>query len=131
MPAPRNVSKPHSRYGRRGASTGAAAALITLPGGGCDLPIPDLPFGREWSESERDRWHELWESPQATQWDESMIGTVATLVVYEGAVLSGTAAAWQAQELRYATEALGLTPRSMAQLGWRITDGATGVEDRR
>lgn len=131
MPAPRNVSKPHSRYGRRGASTGSVAALVTLPGGGCDLPVPDLPAGRDWSETELDRWTELWESPQATMWDDSMIGVVATVVIFEVAVYSGSASAWQAQELRYAAEALGLTPRSMAQLGWRIVDEATGVEDRR
>ena len=95
------------------------------------MPVPALPAGREWSQAEQDRWTELWESPQATQWDDSVAGTVAAVVIYETAMLAGTAAAWQAQELRYATEALGLTPRSMAHLGWRIADGAASVEDRR
>lgn len=44
------------------------------------------------------------------------------LVTYESQVFAGTASAWQAQEARYAAEALGLTPRAMAQLGWRIVE---------
>lgn len=32
------------------------------------------------------------------------------------------ASAWQAQEARYASEALGLTPRSLASLGWKIVE---------
>jgi hypothetical protein len=79
-----------------------------------------LPAGREWSEVERARWDELWQSPQATQWDDSARGTVALLVAYEADLLAGTASAWVAQECRYAAEALGLTPRALAALGWRI-----------
>jgi hypothetical protein len=55
-------------------------------------------------------------------WDDTARGTVAVLVVYEAAILAGSAAAWQAQEARYAAEALGLTPKAMASLGWRISD---------
>jgi hypothetical protein len=44
------------------------------------------------------------------------------LVVYESAIYSGAASAWQAQEARYAGEALGLTPKAMAALGWGITE---------
>ena len=60
--------------------------------------------------------------PQATQWDDTARGTVAVLVVFESALFGGSASAWQAQECRYAAEALGLTPRALAQLGWRIVD---------
>ena len=122
MPAPRNVTKPHSRAHRRPVTSGAQNALVELPASGCALPVPDPPQGREWSVSELDRWRELWESPQATQWDDSARGTVAVLVTYESAVFSGTASAWQAQEARYAAEALGLTPRALVALGWRIAE---------
>jgi len=123
MAAPRNVSKPHSRAHRGGSGgTGPRAALIDLPAAGCDLPVPKLPKSRAWTAPERARWKELWSSPQATQWDDSVIGTVAVLVVYEQAILSGSASAWMAQEARYAAEALGLTPKAMAALGWRITE---------
>lgn len=122
MPAPRNATKPHSRTNRRGASSGPRNALIDLPPGGCELPVPKIPPGREWSPEQAARWTELWESPQATQWDDSARGTVALLLIYESAVIAGTATAWQAQEARYAAEALGLTPRALAHLGWRINE---------
>ncbi|MGO4340687.1 hypothetical protein AB4Z02_03250 [Pedococcus sp. 2YAF34] len=84
--------------------------------------MPDPPKGRKWTAAEVERWRELWESPQATQWDDTARGTVAVLVTYEQAVFSDRASAWQAQEARYAAEALGLTPRALAALGWRIVD---------
>lgn len=124
MPAPRNATKPHSRAHRRPPSAAARAALVDLPASGCDLPVPDLPPGRTWTDDDRARWAELWQSPQATMWDDTVRGTVAVLIVYEAAILAGSASAWQAQEARYASDALGLTPRSMAALGWRIVDGA-------
>lgn len=120
MPAKRNVTKPHSRANR--GTVGSRLALIDLPAEGSDLPVPGIPTGREWSKSERSRWRELWKSPQATQWDETATGTVAMLVVYESAVFAGTASAWQAQEARHAAESLGLTPRALVQLGWRIVE---------
>lgn len=124
MPAPRNAAKPHSRANRRPVTSGSRTALVDLPASGCTLPIPDLPPGRAWSQAAKARWKELWESPQACQWDDSCRGTVAMLIAYEQAVFSGKAAAWQAQEARYAAEALGLTPRALASLGWRIVEGA-------
>lgn len=123
MAAPRNAAKPHSRANRRPVSSGPESALVELPATGCTLPVPDLPKGRTWSAPEKGRWAELWESPQATQWDDTARGTVAVLVTYESAIFSGEASAWQAQEARYAAEALGLTPRALGQLGWRIVDG--------
>ena len=67
-------------------------------------------------------WAELWQSPQACQWDESSRGVVAELVIYESSVFSGTASAWMALECRHAGESLGLTPRSMTAMGWRIVE---------
>lgn len=122
MGAPRNFTKPNSRAHRRPSQAAARAALIDLPAGGCDLPVPDLPAGREWTNEDRTRWEELWQSPQAVMWDDTARGTVAVLIVYEAQILNGSAAAWQAQEARYASEALGLTPKAMASLGWRIVD---------
>lgn len=122
MPVPRNAAKPHSRAHRRPVSSGPRNALVDLPATGCTLPVPTMPAAREWTPDERARWVELWESPQATQWDDTARGTVAVLVVYESAIFTGTASAWQAQEARYASDALGLTPRALASLGWRIID---------
>lgn len=122
MAAPRNTAKPHSRANRRPVSSGSQQALIELPAAGCDLPVPDIPAGRKWSAAEKKRWVEIWESPQATRFDDSARGTVAVLVIYESEVFAGTASAWQAQEMRYAAEALGLTPKALAHLGWKIVE---------
>jgi hypothetical protein len=116
---PRNHQKPFSRAHRRPEQR---SALIRLPAGGCDLPVPDMPAGRAWNDDERARWASLWASPQAMMWDDTAAGTVAVLVVYEAMILAGTASAWHAQEARYASEALGLTPKAMAHLGWTIED---------
>lgn len=120
MPQKRNPAKPYSRAHR--GTMGSRQALIDLPATGCSLPVPAMPTGREWSKEERARWAELWQSPQATQWDETARGTVAALVIYETAIFTGSASAWQAQEHRYAAESLGLTPRSLTSLGWRIVE---------
>jgi hypothetical protein len=82
--------------------------------------VPALPAGRDWTERERARWAELWTSPQASQWDESAVGTVVSLVIFEQMILTGSASAWHAQEARHAADALGLTPKSLAALGWVI-----------
>lgn len=120
MPAQRNPAKAHSRVHR--GSVGAKNPLIELPARGCELPVPKLPRGPEWTAAQRARWRDLWRSPQATQWDETAVGTVASLLIYEAAIWAGSASAWQAQEARYAAEALGLTPKAMASMGWRIVE---------
>jgi hypothetical protein len=119
--APKNFTKPSSRAHRRPPDAAQRSALVMLPAAGCELPVPDLPAGHDWSDDESARWSELWESPQATQWDETVKGTVALLVVYEGLLLAGKGSAWVAQECRYAAEALGLTPKALAALGWAIS----------
>jgi hypothetical protein len=116
-----NFTRPNSRAHRRPAPTPSQrAALVVLPAEGCTLPVPPIPEGRDWSAQERRRWQELWQSPQATQWDETACGTVALLVAYESMLLAGHGSAWTAAEARHAGDALGLTPRSLAALGWTI-----------
>lgn len=125
MGVSRNMTKQNSRAYRE---NGAKAAVL-LPAGGSELPVPAIPpqCKLTWNRAQKARWRELWKSPQASQWDESCRGTVAALVAYEDAILTGAASAWMAQEARYASEALGLTPRAMAALGWVIDDaGASG-----
>lgn len=123
MGVPRNPAKPHSRAHARPVSSGPKNAFIDLPASGCQLPVPDMPKGRDWSEAEQERWRELWESPQATQWDDAARGVVGVLVACESAIWSGKAASWQALEARHASESLGLSPRAMVALGWRIVEG--------
>ncbi|WP_455356862.1 phage terminase small subunit [Streptomyces sp. SYSU K217416] len=127
MAKPRKPESPRSRYGTR-RSPGAAqpTATVELPPE-CSFDPPPIPGYVEWDEWQRSRWDSLWRSPQAFMWDETASSTVAMLITYERAVLSGAASAWQAQECRYASEALGLTPAAMQKLGWKIGDGSNGA----
>ncbi len=59
MAAPRNPAKKHSRHGASRGTVGSRNPLVDLPAAGCDLPVPDLPPGRDWSERECARWEEL------------------------------------------------------------------------
>jgi hypothetical protein len=118
MPGPSaNPLKPNSRRHRGNTrSTG----LIELPAEGCTLPVPKLPSGRKWSPEERRLWRNLWGSPQATQWDDSFIPSVAAYICHATVVYEGTASAWQAQEMRHLGHQLGLTPSGMLALGWIV-----------
>lgn len=125
MPTPPNPGKPNSRAHRRPTPESgqrARGVLVDLPAEGCTLPVPRLPSGRSWSRAERARWRELWQSPQATQWDDAARGTVAVLVAYESQLLAGAGSAWMAAEYRHAADALGLSPRAMVALGWRLAE---------
>lgn len=115
-------TKPHSRHRPRDAGR----RVVVLPPQ-CDLPAPKLPAGREWTRADRRLWRELWSSPQASQWDDSHASSVAMYVCHVAAVLSGTAAAWQAQEARHLADELGLTPRGMLALGWVMPEAAPAV----
>jgi hypothetical protein len=66
-------------------------------------------------------WAELWASPAASQWEESMSPVVAALVVATSTVItSGRPSAQLVGELRALSADLGLTPTSMARLNWRL-----------
>lgn len=120
MPGPLpNPSKDRSRYtaGRASERRGGNRRVVALPPM-CDLPVPELPPGREWSASERQTWEELWTGPQANEWDDSFIPVVALFVSYTSALLGGIGSAWHAQEARHMSDRLGLTPQGMAALGW-------------
>lgn len=121
MPKRPDPTKPYSRY--RGA---AGRVGVVLPPEGCSLPVPKMPAGRKWSAAERALWRELWQSPQATQWDESAASPVALYVAHTVAVLAGDAYGWQGQEAGKLADRLGLTPAGLQALGWTVgePDGA-------
>ncbi|MFI0219145.1 phage terminase small subunit [Streptomyces lydicus] len=120
MGRPRNPSAPYSRF--RGGAASATSKLITLPPE-CPYDPPPVPAYVDWDDHQRARWVDLWKSPQATQWDQAAAAVVAVLVTYEKAILTGNASAWMAQEWRYASTALGLTPEALQKLNWTIGDG--------
>lgn len=116
-----NPGKDRSRYTAARASEHRRghSGLLTLPAT-CDLPVPGLPPGREWSHPEREMWEELWTGPQANQWDDSFIPVVAMFVTHCSNILGGRASAWMAQEARHLSDRLGLTPQGMVALGWEL-----------
>lgn len=122
MPGPQaDPARPYSRHRPKSSSQG----LVVLPNQ-CEFPVPPLPGGRAWSDDEKSLWESLWRGPQANEWDDSFIPSVAAYVCHFTAVLSGDASAWAAQEMRHLGEQLGLTPRGMRALGWTIAQAGGG-----
>jgi hypothetical protein len=116
VPTPQGLGR--GSYAKRSGRTDGKVVLPVE----CTLPAPALPKGRDWLPHEEERWATLWSSPQASQWDSSVVGLAAALVTYETLILRDKASAWVAAEARHAYEQLGLTPRAMAALGWVIGD---------
>lgn len=109
---------PTARYSRHANDP---RPITYLPPDGCDEDPPPLPLGRAWSEAEISHWNQLFNSPQAAEWDESVAPIVAALVVATSATLSGSRPSAQLiGELRALAGDLGLTPSSMARLRWVI-----------
>ncbi|OKJ42811.1 hypothetical protein AMK22_07610 [Streptomyces sp. CB01580] len=73
-------------------------------------------------------WDELWQSPQATQYDDSFVPIVALYVRVVCDAFSGRVTAGLAQEARHLADHLGLSPAGMKSLGWRMeeVDARTG-----
>ena len=114
----RNALKPNSRAHRGGDRQGR----VVLPREGVDLPIPDPPATTKFGPAQKARYESLWQSPQSSQWDESVAGQVALLVVLEDQLLAGNGSAWAVSTVQTISDSLGLTPKAMAHLGWVLSD---------
>lgn len=114
----RNAFKQNSR-----ANRGESRGPVVLPREGVDLPIPDPPATTKFLPAQKKRYESLWQSPQSSQWDESVAGQVALLVVLEDQLLAGNGSAWTASTVQTIVDSLGLTPKAMAHLGWVMGDG--------
>lgn len=113
----RDPSKPNSRAYRDGKG-----GIVRLPASGCDLPVPDMPPGRDWTDYERELWGTIWSSPQATQFDDVYVPAVAAYIAHSTAIYAGKSSAWEAAEFRHLGDKLGLTPAGLMGLGWVIGD---------
>lgn len=119
-PGPRrDLSNPNSRE-YRGKGARRATGPVVLPLAGCDLPAPDMPSGRDWTPAERDLWQALWESGQATMWDDSFVPIVAMYVRITCDAFTGRVTAGLAAEARYYADHLGLSPAGLKTLGWEL-----------
>lgn len=96
-------------------------AVTYLPPDGCQDEPPPLPPGRDWSEAEEHHWRELFGSPAAEAWDDSVFPAVASLVVATSTILcGGRVSAQLVGEQRALMNDLGLTPAAMERLRWVI-----------
>lgn len=126
-PGPRrDLSSPGSRE-CRGKGARRATGPVVLPLAGCDLPTPDMPSGRDWTQPERDMWAELWASGQATMWDDSFVTIVAMYVRITCDAFTGSVTAGLAAEARYLADHLGLSPAGLKTLGWELEREGAGM----
>lgn len=108
--------KPDAR--RRNAPTIATTAL---PPEGRQGPAPDCPYelgkkGREW-------WEWAWHTPQAAAWDPGALYVVARRAQLE----DSTAIPAPTAQMLQLDDRLGLTPKAMVAMRWRI-GGKTQAE---
>lgn len=96
---------------------------VLLPASGRKGPAPKLPNrtpkGKAWSASTKSWWSKLWKRPQATQWsaDDDAIFRLAWL---REKVWLDEATAAELSEMRQIEDRLGLSPKALLQLRWRI-----------
>ncbi|MGW0419473.1 phage terminase small subunit [Streptomyces sp. NPDC003015] len=103
-------------------------SVTYLPPDGCQDEPPPMPPGRAWSDAEAEHWRELWRSPQAHVWDDSVSLTVASLVVATSTILGpGRVSAQLIGEQRALSNDLGLTPTAMERLRWVVGEPPQGV----
>lgn len=116
MPA---MPKPPETRRRRNA----APAFADLPMSGRKGRTPAWPLGSKPSAAVRKLWAALWKTPQAVVWEEQ----TWTRVVARYALLCIEAEQPEAKpyiygEARQLEDRLGLNPKSMRTMGWRIVD---------
>ena len=102
---------------------------LYLPSKGRKGRTPAMPTLIEWSDDDRTYWRELWRMPQAMAWEA--LGHeefVARLVALRAAFRESQSPRVSA-EMRQLEDRLGLNPKSMMQLRWRIV--ADEVQARR
>lgn len=117
MPQP-----PKDNPRRRNARIGP----VVLPASGFAGPVPKWPLDRP-SAAERRAWAELWRTPQAHAW--AQMGWVRTVARYCRVMVAAEAPGAPAALLAQATameDRLGLTPKSMRLLLWRIAEDELG-----
>jgi hypothetical protein len=106
---------------------------VDLPAEGRSGPAPDLPtppvwlneFGG-WPVATRAAWKRLWETPQATQWDQSGKTLHGWAQLHAHCELSGPQPS-RVAEMRQHEDRHGLNPRALMQLRWRVVSSEPDV----
>jgi len=98
-----------------------AFAWVELPFAGRKGAPPALAKLVDWTKDDETYWRALWRKPQATQWSE-MVELVTRLVLLRHEMLCAEKApvASLSAEMRQIEDRLGLSPKAMLQLRWRV-----------
>lgn len=99
-----------------------AFAWVDLPHDGRKGAAPAMPKLVDWTKDDEAFWKTLWRKPQATQWS-TMVELVARLALLRHVMLDGgekVSTAACSAEMRQIEDRLGLSPKAMLQLRWRI-----------
>ena len=129
MAGPGRYPKPDDERARRNAPT---FTWTNLPARN-DNPPPAPPTRppdkrgdpQVWSPGSLEAWQRLWRSPQSTQWSEAMWPLVEQwLVLHEALITSSGALSSLGASLANIGDRLGLSPKSLLQLRWRLPASA-------
>lgn len=95
--------------------------LVDLPAEGREGEPPAWPLAISATEQERDAWWELWRTPQAVAWER--LGWTRTVARYCRMMVEAEEPLASAALLAQVTameDRLGLTPKAMRLLLWRV-----------
>lgn len=95
-----------------------------LPASGRTTPVPDVPTWLSLDGAGQSWWDWAWRTPQACGWSDGNLVTVAHRASLEDLLSSADARTRLGiiKEARETDARLGLTPKGMADLRWRIVD---------
>ena len=114
-----------------------------LPASGPSSPVPDVPAWISLGDAGMSWWEWAWHTPQACGWSTGNLVTVAHRAALEDALVSGDpkSRVGVLREMRDFDDRLGLTPKGMAALRWKVVDdspaevksspGVSSLDDRR
>lgn len=105
----------------------------TLPAEGRQDPPPDIPATYTLGASGLDWWQWAWRTPQACAWDDGALFVVARRAKMEDIVagLEPGESLAAIRETRELDDRLGLSPKGLAALRWKIVgDEATPASGR-
>jgi hypothetical protein len=87
-------------------------------------PVPPMPDEVRWTQTGIDLWEKLWHSPQSTQWPKEYYTAVVRYVaLYERMMHQQDLSGPVTNAMTQLEDRLGISPKSMLQLRWRIRPG--------
>jgi hypothetical protein len=102
---------------------------LDLPAEGRKGRTPPMPKMWDWSADDRQNWKQLWRLPQAAAWESAQHHEFVARLVILRRLFREEPTAPVSAEMRQLEDRLGLNPKAMMQLRWRIV--ADEVADRR